>query len=1109
VKSSRIRLTRLIAFNWYGFRTIVDVDGLTLLCGETGTGKSALLDLIQFVLSAGSAKFNKAAAGENNARSLVGYCLGDTNTRHRDGQPRYLRRSGATIAALEFTWPSTANEPPRRETWGMRIQFESPSAQPSFVRFFIAGRMERQDMCDERGALLSEERFRFRVNHELGGDGSFASHQAFQEEMGVSRHLYFDEKQMRRTLPKAIAFELDTDYQTFIREFILEPNLPDVTNTRRSLAALREAETRVQQLVSQQQQLELIADEDRAYRGAVREAALFGYLRAALDHAETVEKQTEADKALENLRSQHCENLERKTRAIEEKKKAKENFDALKFIVGRDDPQFAEFERLTREQESLAEELDSLSRQTKTARDFLDSRLRAWERWLREAALQQWPITVNSTMLETLQAADTSAALDGLAPLISEFHRLSNKALELLRPIESDISRSRENKCRLKHQLAQLESNRVAAMPLLDSLRGLGIEAQTLGRVIEVLPQGEIWWGIMEALLGEERHAALVQTTAEYVQAQEQWLKLSNPEPLIDPDGIPEQNVLPGSLATFCETAHPVARRFINWRFGQLMAVRHRSELANPGNAVTPNGLVREGPLLLQLSPEKELTLGVEGLRRLREAKEVEHAQVSRELTQTEQRHDALRGWLEKGSEERLGHDDRPQGCSGLHRQSQMRSKHQQLFAAIKVIETPERAARLKKLEALENAVTAADQVLGELKGPLSQFEIQEERLQKELAIARQDVTTAVTRLHAARARLPLGIPDEEIESRLTNAKKHSGSWKQRHSHTEGKERGWEEEARMARERRLIARNNLLVDHSDEFGDFDVKDELNDHFDRRLEEIRKHEVKNFQDLAEERRSDWENRLEEDVLDRLRERLKDAQDTIRDFRSVLHQPIGGYRYVLRQNRDKAHAALWKLLDESVEGLRAGDSLLDYKLREQIEEAKTELKVAVENPQDKRAAALLDYRNYHHYDLEMIPVDHSDDSEGRISLQDRGHSLSGGEGQAPFFVAMLAAFQRVYDLGQRDRQSNLGLVVMDEVFSKLSAGHIADCLALAENFGHQLILAFPMDRLGTMVQHADSIIQCRVKRTADAKGAPVEIINDVIYWKRDRALAEFLA
>jgi len=193
----------------------------------------------------------------------------------------------------------------------------------------------------------------------------------------------------------------------------------------------------------------------------------------------------------------------------------------------------------------------------------------------------------------------------------------------------------------------------------------------------------------------------------------------------------------------------------------------------------------------------------------------------------------------------------------------------------------------------------------------------------------------------------------------------------------------------------------------------------------------------------------------------------------------------------------------------DALKPGDDLLDYKLRNEIEEAKRELREAIDNPENLKAAALLDYRNYHRYNLEMIPSGHGEESEGSISLQDRGSALSGGEGQAPFFVAMLAAFHRVYDLGLKGNQASLGLVVMDEAFSKLSAGHIDDCLTLAQNFGLQLILAFPMDRLGSMINHADSIIQCRLEKRHDTRGAPVEVINDVIYWERQRMIDEVMS
>ena len=98
---------------------------------------------------------------------------------------------------------------------------------------------------------------------------------------------------------------------------------------------------------------------------------------------------------------------------------------------------------------------------------------------------------------------------------------------------------------------------------------------------------------------------------------------------------------------------------------------------------------------------------------------------------------------------------------------------------------------------------------------------------------------------------------------------------------------------------------------------------------------------------------------------------------------------------------------------------------------------------------------------------------------ISLGRSGRNLSGGENQAPFFISMLAAFRRVYDRGDRSstRSQQLGLVVMDEAFSKLSGDGIEDCLALAKSFQLQLIMAFPPERLGVMVPHSQTVVICK--------------------------------
>ena len=213
---------------------------------------------------------------------------------------------------------------------------------------------------------------------------------------------------------------------------------------------------------------------------------------------------------------------------------------------------------------------------------------------------------------------------------------------------------------------------------------------------------------------------------------------------------------------------------------------------------------------------------------------------------------------------------------------------------------------------------------------------------------------------------------------------------------------------------------------------------------------------------------------------------------------MEHNIGGWKYQLSMRMDRAHSAIWTLVEK---GLSAGLELFAAGGKDEINRAKEALMFAIENADDPRHQKALDYRYYHHWDIQAIPAGKTD--AAAISLNKNAKKQSGGENQAPFFVAMLAAFQRVYDIGRKDQRRNLGIVIMDEAFSKLSGDRIDDCLELARNFGLQLIMAFPEDRLPTMIQHAETVVQCRVARTYDESSGQVQNIeNWCIRVDRDR-------
>ena len=281
--------------------------------------------------------------------------------------------------------------------------------------------------------------------------------------------------------------------------------------------------------------------------------------------------------------------------------------------------------------------------------------------------------------------------------------------------------------------------------------------------------------------------------------------------------------------------------------------------------------------------------------------------------------------------------------------------------------------------------------------------------------------------------------------------------------------------------------------HPEYQGEFSAEDESNEGWSARLRVLETVELAKSRQLADDRKREWERRLEDNVLNELNRRISDAQNTVNLLKRYLSQPVGKYCYRISQRKDTAgYGAVWTLLNS---GLEPTDPLTDAIHDADAQRAKDELMRAVNatDQSDDRARRLLDYRNYHHYDIEVVPADKPDAPP--ISLGRSGRNLSGGESQAPFFISMLAAFRRVYDRGDRSstRSQQLGLVVMDEAFSKLSGDGIEDCLALARSFQLQLVMAFPPERLGVMVPHAQTVVMCQKEVERDAEGYVTNITN----------------
>lgn len=1107
---ARVHLSRILAINWYGYRRFIDVAGLTLITGANGSGKSVLLDLIQFVLLGEAlSRFNKAAAGTGSGRSLRGYCLGDTNTQGNDGQERYLRPSGVTLAGLEFVWPAAAGEDsPRRETWGARIEFEGPTARPRTLWFTVPGRLEREDFLGrdldpDALAFMAEDEFRVHVKRDLGGE-VFDRQASYLDEMGSRSHLGFDRVQMNKTLPNSMAFQPVESFEKFIRDYLLEPGLPDVKAVRASVDAHRRAQERLAKMHDQHARLSRIGARHQVYRSARRDARLHSHLHDALAHLQKHEVLTAKTGELDALRTQHGEQRADYEAAQSEKADLESQLAKIRLVAG-NDLQITRLAEDRQRRDEVGRELDGLREIEKNARQFLHDRIQYWKQWLRMA--RDFGLTepeAAADWLKQMQGADEIAALDAAARMPRIYQTLGSDARDQLRPVEERLKELDSRDARLRRELADLDHKGSAApSPLLDALKSRGQQAAALGRVIEVKAEAEAWWPLLESLLGNKRAAVLA---GDFTAAWDQARRLGHlDEPLVQPAELGSAPDLfkAGTVAALFETKHDLARAYLHHVFGDMIAVATSNQLDLHPRALSLDGWLKDPPQRQHFQPAKEFTIGEEGLRRLRALRQDELAEVTEELTRLQRVREDWRTFLHRGDQWTLDKADAPAGSSKLRDLPRLRKELAQLDETIRLLATPEREATVEKLRVLDKTFHGVIERTGRLANSIEKFAQQERILTDSIAGFEEEVSALLRARQLSREALE-GVRDAEIAALIAAAQQQFARWQQRLEAAAEVARVRAYESDQARHDRDLERRALAETHPETAEAFDPGDDDNTRYDARRSELESHELEKYTLAAEDARKEWEDRLQHQVLDVLKEKLDEAERTKRELNRAMDHDIGGWRYQLSMKADRSHSAIWTLVDK---GLNPGLELFAAGAREEIEQAKAALMAAIENPEDPRQQRALDYRFYHHWDIQATPTGQG--AGAAISLNRNAKKQSGGENQAPFFVAMLAAFQRVYDLGPRESRKNLGIVIMDEAFSKLSGDRIDACLDLARNFGLQLVMAFPEDRLPTMIQHAQTVVQCRVERSYDEKNGQITNIENWVV-KVDRArLLEALA
>ena len=245
---------------------------------------------------------------------------------------------------------------------------------------------------------------------------------------------------------------------------------------------------------------------------------------------------------------------------------------------------------------------------------------------------------------------------------------------------------------------------------------------------------------------------------------------------------------------------------------------------------------------------------------------------------------------------------------------------------------------------------------------------------------------------------------------------------------------------------------------------------------------------------EQAQRDCKDRFRKDILFRMKDDIFNARRQFRELNKVMEQLTYGeevYRFELGPSRDPQLAAFYQVIvDKGNQQMTDGDSLdnlaatADPVYERQVDELMEKIMADVDEntrarqegrrPENVTLSDYVDYRTYLDYDIKVTNTV----SGQQASLSRVSRDSSGGENQAPFYVAICASLLQIY----QKSENSIRLVLLDEAFSKMTSDRIRPMMELFRRLQLQVILISTVEKSTAIQPYCD--ITYSIVRHGDA-------------------------
>lgn len=1081
--------TRMCLNNWGGIdhKVLEFHEYVNLFSGKSGSGKSTVMDAIQVILygSFSPSFLNKAADDAKNRRSVLSYLRGE----QKDGSANRKDCDFCSVIALEIEDTGT------HIITCIGIAFEvrkSDSEIKKFVYFSHSGKMPESEYLTEQGVCYSNQEIKKLVSARTKSDDNrgkgevnriYGSKEAYLGTLYDVILGYIDQNRFITMEKSAIALKMNNGTGQFIRDYMFPKNTSNTIATiSEQLDSYRQIKEKIEDL---RKRIELLSEIQASGKELVR-------LQTDIVRAEAmircigIEDLRARIQAAEDDKRNLAEKQEQCKKKVQELSASREEAQQKLIQVSAD----LKASDLGGKQQQY-EELDERSR-------MLADNTRQWQKILQ--GMKNWEeddvITdyisnpVLNMIAELNQGRVTEELCQNLHLKIESAKQNIEDEVEDYRDQRREIGKQLKEKKRLvddmKHDRKPYDENlrsaRSALSQQLSDRYGQTVKVQIFADLFDV--QEEEWKNAIEGRMGRLKHSLITEPQYAHEAAvlfrnmkQYENVDLINSKAIADS----KPDCMEGSLYEAVKTQEAYVDVCLKRYLGHIIKCRSVEELEQVRDGVTPDCYSYSNFIFRHLKKKDYTTRACIG-RRVSKARLAEYEKDVEELSRQEmQLDDLLRRLKEARDFECL--KDEPSHYVKLSRAGEelarVNKKKMELEETIRSLREGAYKELEEKEQSLQKQVKMVQEELDQTQGELARLGSRIGELSGENESRRQQLEE----------KLQGYVPNEALEQEVWELlKKQSGQAvinrkKAQVADLEEKEQAQAETLRAARNRYIFAYPA---------GPFNGAETSNEAYEKLLEKYLTDFEPAYEEEFEKKCASIYKSLRENVIATIHGDIKAAKRHAYEINRLLRETNfsdSTYQIKIEPAKNENGQFFDMLMAEELDSKNLDNAGIDGQISfgEDAFYQKYEQKIKLLTdkfmpPKDedehlraqkrKEMEQYADYRNYLSFSMfEQVTDEHGNVIRENF-VDDMAGRDSGGEGQNPKYVALLAGFAMLY-MQQSKRDSKIKLVLLDEAFSKMDQERSAVCLKYARKMDLQLIVCVPDERLQSLIRNVDCV------------------------------------